>query len=169
MGFEIDTQQICSDLESSDRRQKTTVLDELFNKCTEAINSGESADKIAEVFDKLYLHLLKCYEDRFESVRSKAVQVVSTFLSGLPPTDFHLMNVVSTLAERMGKAETVEPSEEIRLLYIMQLNLMILLECYPLVVKILIKSIKDDYPVVQREDAPLWLLSLAWLIPGFRP
>lgn len=161
MGFDIDTQKICSDLESSDRRLKTTVLDEVLDKCKEATNS-ESADKIADVFDKLYLHLLKCYEDRFESVRSKAIQVVSAFLSSLPPTDFHLMNVVSTLAERMGKAETVEPSEEIRLLYIAQLNLMICLyekmenvgvfrECYPLVVKILIKSIKDDYPVVQRE------------------
>lgn len=161
MGFDIDSQKICSDLESSDRRLKTTVLDELLDKCKEATNS-ESADKIADVFDKLYLHLLKCYEDRFESVRSKAIQVVSAFLSSLPPTDFHLMNVVSTLAERMGKAETVEPSEEIRLLYIAQLNLMICLyekmenvgvfrECYPLVVKILIKSIKDDYPVVQRE------------------
>lgn len=161
MGFDIDSQKICSDLESSDRRLKTTVLDEVLDKCKEATNS-ESADKIADVFDKLYLHLLKCYEDRFESVRSKAIQVVSAFLSSLPPTDFHLMNVVSTLAERMGKAETVEPSEEIRLLYIAQLNLMICLyekmenvgvfrECYPLVVKILIKSIKDDYPVVQRE------------------
>ncbi|XP_043656688.1 dynein axonemal assembly factor 5 [Drosophila teissieri] len=161
MGFDIDTQKICTELESPDRRLKTTVLEELRDKCENGAKTAK-ADEIARVFDQLYLHLLKCYEDKFESVRDRAVQAVSAFLAGLPPTDFHLMNVVSTLAERMGKAETVEPSEEIRLLYIKQLNLMVGLyakmgsvgvfrECYPLVVKILIKSVKDDYPVVQRE------------------
>uniref|UniRef100_A0A6P4ECL2 Dynein assembly factor 5, axonemal n=1 Tax=Drosophila rhopaloa TaxID=1041015 RepID=A0A6P4ECL2_DRORH len=161
MSFEIDAQQICEQLEGTDRRQKTKVLEELRNLCRNA-PENMSTEKMAESFDQLYLHLLKSYDDRFESVRDHAVQAVNAFLERLPPMDFHLLNVVSTLAERMGKAETVEPSEEIRLLYIGQLNLMVrqyakmgnvgvFRECYPQVVKILIKSIKDDYPLVQRE------------------
>ncbi|XP_044252202.1 dynein axonemal assembly factor 5 [Drosophila takahashii] len=162
MNFEIDTQRICKELESTDRRLKTNVLAELRDQCENASDQYMTTNKTAEIFDQLYLHLLKAYDDRFESVRDHAVQAVNAFLNRLPPMDFHLMNVVSTLAERMGKAETVEPSEEIRLLYIGQLNLMVcqyakmgsvgvFRECYPMVVKILIKSIKDDYPVVQRE------------------
>ncbi|XP_041674803.1 dynein assembly factor 5, axonemal [Drosophila eugracilis] len=161
MDFEIDTQKICEDLQGTDRRQKTTVLGDLRDKIKDSPKSV-STERLADIFDELYLHLLKSYHDRFESVRDHAVQAVNAFLGILPPMDFHLMNVVSTLAERMGQAETVEPSEEIRLQYISQLNLMVcqyakmgnvgvFRECYPLVVKILIKSIKDEYPVVQRE------------------
>ncbi|KAH8383317.1 hypothetical protein KR009_007982 [Drosophila setifemur] len=161
MSFEIDPKKICEQLEGTDRRQKTQTLADLRDLCQNAPRDVSSED-IAEAFDQLYLHLLKSYDDRFESVRDHAVQAVGAFLQVLPPMDFHLLNVVSTLAERMGKAETVEPSEEIRLLYIAQLHLMVskyarmgnvgvFRECYPQVVKILIKSIKDDYPLVQRE------------------
>ncbi|KAH8246868.1 hypothetical protein KR032_002518 [Drosophila birchii] len=161
MTIEIDTQKICEQLEGTDRRQKTKALEEL-RELLESTNENLSTEEIAASFDELYLHLLKSYDDRFESVRDNAVQAVNAFLKRLPPMDFHLLNVVSTLSERMGKAETVEPSEEIRLLYIGQLHLMIcqyakmgnvgvFRECYPQVTKVLIKSIKDDYPLVQRE------------------
>ncbi|KAH8331022.1 hypothetical protein KR067_010490 [Drosophila pandora] len=161
MSFEIDAPKICEQLEGTDRQQKTRALAGLRELCQNAPKNVSTED-IAEVFDQLYLHLLKAYDDRFESVRDHAVQAVDAFLQLLPPMDFHLLNVVSTLAERMGKAETVEPSEEIRLLYIAQLHLMVrkyaqmgnvgvFRECYPQVVKVLIKSIKDDYPLVQRE------------------
>ncbi|KAH8318078.1 hypothetical protein KR074_007500, partial [Drosophila pseudoananassae] len=161
MSFEVDVPLICEQLEGSDRNQKNQALAGIRELCQKAPKHVSTED-IADVFDKLYLHLLKAYDDRFESVRDHAVQAVNAFLKLLPPMDFHLLNVVSTLAERMGKAETVEPSEEIRHLYIEQLHLMVrkyaqmgnvgvFRECYPQVVKILIKSIKDDYPSVQRE------------------
>ncbi|KAH8267339.1 hypothetical protein KR018_011362 [Drosophila ironensis] len=161
MAFEVDAAKICEQLQGTDRRQKTEALANLRELCQNA-PKDVSTEEIAEVFDQLYLHLLKSYDDRFEGVRDHAVQAVNAFLELLPPMDFHLLNVVSTLEERMGKAETVEPSEEIRLLYIAQLHLMVrkyarmgnvgvFRQCYPQVTKILIKSIKDDYPVVQRE------------------
>ncbi|XP_034486482.1 dynein assembly factor 5, axonemal-like isoform X1 [Drosophila innubila] len=160
MSFDLDTKLICTELESSDHRKRSATLLQLREQCEKAPESV-SSDAIAADFDELYLHLLKCYADRFESVRGRAVQAVSAFLERLPPLDFHLLNVVSTLAERMGQTETVEPSEEIRLLYIEQLHLMlrkyakmgnvgVFRECYPQVVKVLIKSIKDDYAAVQR-------------------
>lgn len=161
MSFDLDTKAICADLESSEHRKRSTTLLKLREQCEQAPESV-STDAIAGDFDELYLHLLKCYSDRFESVRDCAVLAVSAFLERLPPLDFHLLNVVSTLVERMGQTETVEASEEIRLLYVQQLHLMlrkyavmgnvgVFRECYPQVVKVLIKSIKDDYARVQRE------------------
>lgn len=161
MSFDLDTKLICTELESSEHRKRSATLLQLREQCEKA-PENVSSDAIAADFDELYLHLLKCYADRFESVRGHAVQAVSAFLGRLPPLDFHLLNVVSTLAERMGQSETVEPSEEIRLLYIEQLHLMlrkyakmgnvgVFRECYSQVVKVLIKSIKDDYAAVQRE------------------
>ncbi|XP_064551144.1 dynein axonemal assembly factor 5 [Drosophila montana] len=161
MSFDLDTKLICADLESSDHRKRGATLLKLRELCEQAPKTV-STDAVAADFDELYLHLLKCYGDRFESVRDRAVLAVTAFLERLPPLDFHLLNVVSTLAERMGQTETVEPSEEIRLLYIEQLHLMlrkyalmgnvgVFRECYPQVVKVLIKSIKDAYAAVQRE------------------
>ncbi|XP_030371532.1 dynein assembly factor 5, axonemal [Scaptodrosophila lebanonensis] len=157
----LDINKICEDLQASDRRVKTTALQKLREEC---VNSGAalSADALAAHFDGLYLHLLKCYADRFESVRDEAVRVVSAFLDRLPPTDFHLLNVVATLNDRMGQTETVEGSEEIRLLYIEQLHVLVrqyalmgnvhaFRECYVQVVGVLVKSIRDSYPAVQRE------------------
>ncbi|KAH8409827.1 hypothetical protein KR222_009057, partial [Zaprionus bogoriensis] len=161
MTFELDTKAICADLESSEHRRRSATLLQLREECEQA-PATVGSDAIAAEFDELYLHLLKCYGDRFESVRDGAVRAVSAFLGRLPPMDFHLLNVVATLAERMGQTETVESSEEIRLLYVEQLHLMlrkyakmgnvgVFRECYPQVVKVLIKSIKDDYAEVQRE------------------
>ncbi|KAH8402567.1 hypothetical protein KR215_001176 [Drosophila sulfurigaster] len=161
MSFDLDTKAICSELESSEHRKRSATLLKLREQCEQAPQSV-SSDAIAADFDELYLHLLKCYDDRFESVRDRAVLAVSAFLKRLPPSDFHLLNVVSTLAERMGQVETVEPSEEIRLLYVEQLHLMlrqyaqmgnvgVFRECYAQVMKVLVKAIKDDYAAVQRE------------------
>lgn len=161
MNFDLDTKAICADLECHEHRKRSATLLKLRDQCEQAPPSL-STDIIAGDFDELYLHLLKCYSDRFESVRDRAVLAVSAFLARLPPLDFHLLNVVTTLAERMGQTETIEGSEEIRLLYVEQLHLMlskyakmgnvgVFRECYPQVVKVLIKSIKDDFAAVQRE------------------
>lgn len=180
MSFDLHTKAICADLESSDHRKRTATLQKLCEQCEQAPQSV-STDAIAGDFDELYLHLLKCYSDRFESVRDCAVLAVSAFLERLPPLDFHLLNVVSTLGERMGQTETVEASEEIRLLYIQQLHLMlrkyavmgnvgVFRECYLQVVKVLVKSIKDDYAKVQREGcATLVQLCLVAETQDIRP
>ncbi|XP_068152214.1 dynein axonemal assembly factor 5 [Drosophila tropicalis] len=179
----MDTKLICQQLENSDRRVKTAALAQLREQC-ESVPAGtglREVEQLACYFDELYLHLLKCYTDHFEAVRDHAVMAVNAFLEILPPLDFHLTNVMATLGERMGQTETVEPSEEIRLLYITQMHLMVRLyvpmktagifrECYPLATKVLIKSIKDAYPMVQREGcATLVSLSLVADTAELRP
>ncbi|SPP80269.1 dynein assembly factor 5, axonemal [Drosophila guanche] len=159
--IEENTKNACKELESTDRAHKTKILKQML-EWVESCNEEGNTELLADYFDRLYLHLLKCYHDRFESVRDGAVRLVDAYLERLPPMDFNLLNVVSTLTERMGQAETVEPSEEIRLLYIGQLHLMVrkyakmgnvgvFRECYNLLVKVLNKAIRDEYPVVQRE------------------
>uniref|UniRef100_W8CAQ9 HEAT repeat-containing protein 2 n=1 Tax=Ceratitis capitata TaxID=7213 RepID=W8CAQ9_CERCA len=154
MSFNIE--EICENLQSDNRFKKLSTLQQLQGRCEK-----ESSSQIHSLFDDTYLHLLKCYSDRFESVREKAVETVTVFINHLPPNDFHLTNIVSTLLGRMGQQETLEPSEEIRLQYVQQLYTLIdkyvgtgnngsLQECYADVVCILAKALSDAFPAVQR-------------------
>lgn len=156
----INTSEICEKLQSQDRRAKISTLEILQEKCLDTKECTES--EALQIFDEIYLHLLKCYSDRFESVRDKAVETVGMFIERLPPNDFHLVNIISTLVDRMGHQETVEESEEIRLVFIQQLLILLkrfismdrktsLQDCYDDIVRILVKALKDSYPAVQRE------------------
>ncbi|XP_075155771.1 dynein axonemal assembly factor 5 [Haematobia irritans] len=151
--------EICEKLLSSDRRLKISSLKELQNKCLDKSCDGE---EVVQIYDACYLHLLKGYSDRFESVRDKSVETVNTFIECLPPNDFYLSNILSALVERLGQQETVEESEEIRLVLMQQLAKLIdrflktgnkdsLLHCKSDIVLILAKGLKDPYPAVQRE------------------
>ncbi|XP_036318524.1 dynein assembly factor 5, axonemal [Rhagoletis pomonella] len=156
MSFNIDD--ICKNLQSADRCTKLAALELLKRQ-----GENTSTSQLQVLFDNTYLHLLKCYADRFESVRERAVHTVTEFTKQLPANDFHLLNIVSTLVERMGQQETLESSEEIRLLYITQLHALIqqyiiagkkhsLEECYTQITGILAKALRDAYPAVQRES-----------------
>lgn len=156
----LNVNEICNKLQSNERRVKIRALEELRNYCNDSKECTDS--NVQEVYDECYLHLLKCYSDRFESVRDQSVETVSTFVERLPPTDYNLINIVSTLAERLGQQETVEESEEIRLSFIKQLtnlatrfiqtgNKRSLQDCHSDIVRILGKALKDPYPAVQRE------------------
>ncbi|XP_014101950.2 dynein axonemal assembly factor 5 [Bactrocera oleae] len=155
----LNMEKMCSNLQSDERRTKLSALNLIQDHC-----ENESYAQLHCIFDEIYLHLLKCYSDRFESVREKAVLTVTEFVNKLPPNDFHLMNIISTLVERMGQQETLESSEEIRLLYIQQLLTLIqkytgtgnkrsLQECYTEIVSVLAKALRDAYPAVQRESS----------------
>ncbi|KNC27008.1 hypothetical protein FF38_02330, partial [Lucilia cuprina] len=152
--------EICEKLQLQDRRAKISTLEFLQQKCLDKKDSADS--EILLIFDETYLHLLKCYSDRFESVRNQAVETINMFFERLPPNDFHLVNIVSTLMERMGQHETLEESEEIRLVFIQQLlklenrfiatgNKDSLQDCYEDIVRIIVKALNDPYPAVQKE------------------
>ncbi|XP_011292211.1 dynein axonemal assembly factor 5 [Musca domestica] len=156
----LSLEEICIKLQSNERRVKLGALEDLQMKCR---NRQEfSDDNIMEIYDECYLHLLKCYSDKYESVRDQSVETVNEFMERLPPNDFHLLNIVSSLAERLGQQETVEESEEIRLSFVKQLNKQVeryiqtgnkcsIQGCVDDIVRILIKVLKDPYPAVQRE------------------
>uniref|UniRef100_A0A1B0BK07 TOG domain-containing protein n=1 Tax=Glossina palpalis gambiensis TaxID=67801 RepID=A0A1B0BK07_9MUSC len=152
--------ELCEKLQTTDRQAKLAALEKLQQEIV-ATKSTSSQD-IQQVFDGCYLNLLKCYSDRFESVREQSIRTVNVFMERMPPNDFHLLNVVATLTDRIGQQETLEESEEIRLLFVQQLlklesyfintgNKHSLEECYSDIVRILNKALRDLYPSVQRE------------------
>ncbi|KAM7349380.1 dynein axonemal assembly factor 5 [Cochliomyia hominivorax] len=155
----VNVSEICEKLQLQDRRAKISVLENLQQK----LDHKELSDcEALQIFDEIYLHLLNCYSDRFESVRDKVVETVSMFVERLPPNDFHLVNIVSTLKDRMGQQETVEESEEIRLIFMQQLLVLenhfismgkrkSIQDCYDDINPIIIKALNDPYPAVQKE------------------
>lgn len=156
----LNIEEICGKLELTDRKSKISAMEYLKEKC---LTTKDCTDAdVLQIYDECYLHLLKCYTDRFESVRDQAVQTVDMFMDRLPPNDFHLLNIVASLSERMGQQETLEESEEIRLIFMQQLfklenrfvqtgNKRSLQDCYPDILRILVKALRDPYPAVQRE------------------
>lgn len=154
------TDELCEKLQTTDRRAKLAALEKLQQEIV--VTKTTSSQEIQQVFDGCYLHLLKCYSDRFESVREQSIRTVNVFMERMQPNDFHLLNVVATLADRIGQQETLEESEEIRLLFVQQLlklesyfittgNKHSLEECYSDIVRILNKALRDPYPSVERE------------------
>lgn len=163
-------EEICARLQvEGERSDKLQALQYLEERAREVKES--QLHEILNIFNKCYLHLLKCYRDRFEAIRHQAVQTVNVFMERLPPNDYHFLNIVSTLAQIMGQQETLEKSEEIRLIFVQQLlglqqrfiaggHETTLHECYADIVRILSKALQDDYAAVQREACSC-IMSLA--------
>ncbi|XP_035777077.1 dynein assembly factor 5, axonemal-like [Anopheles albimanus] len=120
------------------------------------------------LFDATYLHLLRCYSDRFESIRTLAVETIDLMLERLPANDFYLGYIVPVLAKRIGQAEIIEESEELRLLLLEQLERLVqkyrdpdgtagdpLLKVFDEIIDILIKTLRDPYPAAQKKSCEI--------------
>lgn len=154
-------EEICEKLQAQDgRNSKLQTLNYLKEKASNA--DENELESILNIFNECYLHLLKCYTDRYEGIRDLSVQTVNAFMERLPANDYHFLNIVNTLAQILGQQETLEKSEEIRLVFIQQLLSLLnrfikdkhentIQECYVDIVRILSKALSDDYSAVQRE------------------
>lgn len=159
MSFTVE--EICEKLQATgERHSKMAALKYLQNKALNCEDSG--LQEVLDLFNHCYLYLMKCYSDRYEGIRDQTIQTVNTFMQRLPPNDYHFFNIISTLVQIMGQQETLEKSEEIRLLFIQQLlgleerfisggHQTTIHECYNDIVRILSKALHDDYALVQRE------------------
>lgn len=177
--MEIDIDLICKNLQSLERSERHKALKELLKYCEDDENKNNLNNKdeeskipsptaslkenLIQVYDKCYLHILKCYSDRFESCRELACNVITAFLKKLPKNDYYLQYIVKTIASRLGQKELQEHSEEIRLTFLKQINFLIdrfhyneiigdpLLKSYNDIIDIFLKTLTDSYPLVQRE------------------
>ncbi|XP_041766338.1 dynein assembly factor 5, axonemal [Anopheles merus] len=127
------------------------------------------AEECPRIFDDTYLHILRCYGDRFESVRTLAVAAMDALLGKLPPNDYYLGCIVPVLAKRIGQAETIEDSEEVRLQLLEQLKTLVakysdpdgsrsgdpLLKVLDSVIDTLIKSLRDPFPAAQKKSCEI--------------
>ncbi|XP_055375229.1 dynein axonemal assembly factor 5 [Condylostylus longicornis] len=177
-GLEINTQDICVKLQSEDRCSRQNSLKMLI-KIFGAKDLPQN--DLISIYDECYLHILKCYADKYESCRESACDLITEAITRLPRNDYYLQYIITTLASRLGKKEIIETSEEMRLHLMKQLNFLIeifkspldcekkedkLLKSYNEIVDILLKTLTDEYSAVQKE-ACLSIKLLANSTPSF--
>lgn len=108
--IEIDL--IARDIQQPDRSKRQAALKRLH----ETVQSETDHHALNAILDEIYLHLLKCYYDKFESCRSLAIAIVCEIvhkLGGRQP--FVYEYIVPAIRKRIGLAEMHESSEEIQL------------------------------------------------------
>lgn len=103
---------IARDIQHSDRLKRLTALKQLH-----AIVQSEMRQRpLNAILDAIYLHLLKCYYDQFESCRSLAIAIVGEFVHKLDARQpFVCEYIVPAIRKRVGLAEMHESSEEVQL------------------------------------------------------
>lgn len=150
---------LCKNIQSPDRNIRQKSLESLLEQSKYV---GLSNDQAVALFNQCYLGVFKCYADKFESCRNAAAAVISGLLDRLPQNDFYVENIVPIIARRIGQSEIVEESEELRLLLVSQLaqvvdkfvstdpNIDHLAKSYNYIMDIVLKTLLDPYPVVQR-------------------
>lgn len=165
--------QLCSNIQHADRSVRQNSLKKLLELC-----SSNKTDEAVTLFDHFYLHIIKCYSDKFESCRCLAVEIISSLLEMLPDNDFYVENIVPVIAKRIGQKEIIEDSEELRLQLVQQLRQIIdkfpanelkgdrLKNSYNDIIDVLIKTLRDPYVNVQRECCSM-VTSLASATPSF--
>uniref|UniRef100_A0A182N6B3 TOG domain-containing protein n=1 Tax=Anopheles dirus TaxID=7168 RepID=A0A182N6B3_9DIPT len=170
-----DVESFCVAVQNSERMVRQRALKNFEQTFIPGLASDEECSR---AFDETYLHVLRCYGDRFESVRTLAVTAMDTLLAKLPANDYYLGCVVPVLARRIGQAEIVEESEEMRLQLLEQLEMLVakfcdpdgargdpLLKVFDSVVDILIKTLRDPYPAAQKKSCEI-VVALADATPS---
>lgn len=175
-------EQLCQLIQNPDRRLRQNALQQLLDRCEPppSHNNGEettvvpgsvlSPQRAAEIFNVAYLPLFRCYADRFEQCRTLAINVIGALVAQLPrQNSFYAENIVPVLCRRIGQPEIIEDSEEVRLLLVQQLHAIIiqqqlattdgttdpLLQCYNPIMDILVKTLSDPYPTIQRTSCTI--------------
>lgn len=157
--------------QSPERMVRQRGLKEFLEFC----ETGLSTDNVVEIFDTVYLHIIRCYNDKYEMCRSLACSIVSEILKYLQRNDYFLNYIVPVIAKRIGQAEVLEESEEMRLQMLQQLNYIIekykelinlgsvkdydgkdvMLKPYNEIMDILKMSLFDTYPAVLKETCEI--------------
>ncbi|XP_058839231.1 dynein axonemal assembly factor 5-like [Topomyia yanbarensis] len=154
----------CSNVQSPERMVRQRALKEFLDFARQKLTAAQAP----EIFDSTYLHILRCYADRFEMIRNLAITLIGQLLDKLPANDFYLGYIVPVITRRIGQSEINEESEEIRLQLVEQLNSIVrkyadpkgsrgdpLLKSYDNIIDILVKTLKDPYPAVQKQSCEL--------------
>uniref|UniRef100_A0A182T4L9 Dynein axonemal assembly factor 5 TPR repeats domain-containing protein n=1 Tax=Anopheles maculatus TaxID=74869 RepID=A0A182T4L9_9DIPT len=165
----MSTESFCAAVQNPDRMVRQRALKDFEKNFIHGTETDEQCSR--RLFDETYLHILRCYGDRFESVRTLAVSAMDALLVKLPTNDYYLSCIVPVLAKRIGQAETIEESEELRLQLLEQLEALVvkysdpdgshadpLLKVFDSVVDILIKTLRDPYPAAQKKACEIVML-----------
>lgn len=170
----LEYNQLCNNIQHDERTTRQNSLKKVLELCS----SEKTQSEAAFLFDHFYLHIIKCYADKYESCRCLAVEIISTLLQTLPGNDFYVEIIVPVITRRVGQKEIIEDSEELRLQLVQQLLQIIdkfpanelngdrLKNSYNNIIDVLLKTLRDPYVNVQRECCAI-VKSLAKATPSF--
>ncbi|KAK1164736.1 dynein assembly factor 5, axonemal-like [Acipenser oxyrinchus oxyrinchus] len=124
----------------------------------ETLHQKVSSLVLQEVFTILLKPLLKCLSDPMEKCRETAIQMISDFIRNTPEPQEALPYFITTVAQRLGSQDIVEPAEELRLALVEVLTLTVevcgesLAPYLDDMVRILQRTIVDPFPDVKKES-----------------
>lgn len=101
-----------SESKISRRQALVKINEEIFEN-----PANENCD-LTTVFPEIYAYILKSFSDPSESCREYAIIITSNFIQRLPLNDYYLTYILPVIVRRIGCAEIIEDSEEIRLILI---------------------------------------------------
>lgn len=111
------------------------------------------------IFPEIYAYVLKGFSDPSEGCREMSTFIISNFIEHLPLNDYYLTYILPVIVRRIGCAEIVEDSEEVRLLLIELVhkillkykNTQLLTSFFNDFTSILTKTSTDPFPKVKLE------------------
>ncbi|CRK91537.1 CLUMA_CG005196, isoform A [Clunio marinus] len=158
-------------IQNQERMIRQRALKSMLEFC--ASEGNLSSETAVDIFDSVYLALIKCYSDKFEMCRSLSCSIVSEILKYIEENDYYLSLLVPVIAKRLATEDLVEESEEMRLQLLKQLNFIInkykdlnasgtvhdrgggddlLLKTYNDIIDILKICLLDSYPAILKES-----------------
>uniref|UniRef100_A0A1A8N110 HEAT repeat containing 2 n=2 Tax=Nothobranchius pienaari TaxID=704102 RepID=A0A1A8N110_9TELE len=141
---------------------------ELIKK--ETVDKGLCSGVLQEILSSLLKPLLKSLSDPVERCRETALVTITDFIRCVPKPEESLSYLMPCLAQRFGEKETLEPSEELRLLAVELLTLTVevcgkhLAPYLNEMINILQRTIVDPFPDVKRESCKC-VVSFAKCVP----
>ncbi|KAF7220950.1 dynein axonemal assembly factor 5 [Nothobranchius furzeri] len=141
---------------------------ELIKK--ETVDKGLCSGVLQEILSSLLKPLLKSLSDPVERCRETALVTITDFIRCVPRPEESLSYLMPCLAQRFGEKETLEPSEELRLLAVELLTLTVevcgkhLAPYLNEMINILQRTIVDPFPDVKRESCKC-VVSFAKCVP----
>lgn len=164
---------LCKNIQSSEKSKCQAALKELLK----IVSDQADDENLKKLLDQTYLHLVKCYTDRFESTRSLAISIVSRFLNGFRSrNEYFLDYILPTIRRRIGLPELIEQSEELQLQLLEQVWEIVehfqstdedlLMRVYNDIMDIVIRNLTNRYANAHRQCCKVIQL-LATATPSF--
>lgn len=103
-------------LQSESKQARKQALQKINYEIFE--NSLNSDCDLTIIFSEIYPFILKGFYDPSEACRELSAMIIANFIERLPLNDYYLTYIIPVITRRIGCAEIIESSEEIRLLLI---------------------------------------------------
>lgn len=172
----IELDLLCKNLQSPERLIRQNALKELLKISSKQMHQDIDLNVL---LDLTYLHIIKCYTDRYETCRALAAAILSSFLKNITNGNLYILDyIVPVLRRRLGQSEIIEESEELRLQLIEQVHEIVikfaceggeedfLMKSYNDIIDIMLKTIADPFASVQRKCCEV-IQALAVSTPSF--